>query len=58
MGRVIGDVAAELDRTVERRLRLGAETGELFEAHLFGPILGSLSGDRAEDGSADPHGGR
>ena len=44
MGRVIAEVATELDRTQQRRERLGAEIGELFEAHPFGLILGSLPG--------------
>ena len=42
MGRVIAEVATELDRTQQRRERLGAEIGKLFEAHPFGLILGSL----------------
>ena len=45
MGRVIAEVVAtELDRTQQRRERLGVEIGELFEAHPFGLILGSLPG--------------
>ena len=44
MGRVIAEVATELDRTQQRRERLGAEIGEFFEAHPFGLILGSLPG--------------
>ena len=44
MGRVIAEVATELDRTQQRRERLGVEIGELFEAHPFGLILGSLPG--------------
>ena len=44
MGRVIAEVATELDRTQQRRERLGAEIGKLFEAHPFGLILGSLPG--------------
>ena len=35
MGRVIAEVATELDRTQQRRERRGAEIGELFEAHPF-----------------------
>ena len=53
MGRVIAEVATELERTQQRRERLGAEIGELFGAHPFGLILGSLPGDRAKDGGAD-----
>ena len=44
MGRVIAEVATELDRTQQRRERLGVEIGKLFEAHPFGLILGSLPG--------------
>ena len=44
MGRVIAEVATELERTQQRRERLGAEIGVLFEAHPFGLILGSLPG--------------
>ena len=44
MGRVIAEVATELERTQQRRERLGAEIGKLFEAHPFGLILGSLPG--------------
>lgn len=43
-GRVIAEVVAELDRTLERRKRLEAEIGELFAAHPFGRILGTLPG--------------
>ena len=44
MGRVIAEVAAGLERMQQRRERLAAEIEELFEAHPFGPILGSLPG--------------
>ncbi len=44
MGRVIAEVATELERAQQRRERLGAEIEELFEAHPFGRILGSLPG--------------
>ena len=44
MGRVIAEVATELERTQQRRERLGAEIGELFQAHPFGRVLGSLPG--------------
>ena len=44
MGRVIAEVATELERTQQRREWLGAEIGELFQAHPFGLILGSLPG--------------
>ncbi len=42
MGRVISEVVVELDRTLERRKRLAADIEELFEAHPFGRILGTL----------------
>ena len=51
MGRVISEVVVELDRTLERRKRLAADIEELFEAHPFGRILGTLPGIGPRTGS-------
>ncbi len=51
MGRVISEVVVELDRTLERRKRLAADIEELFEAHPFGRILGTLPGIGPRAGS-------
>ena len=51
MGRVISEVVVELDRTLERRKRLAADIEELFEAHPFGRILGTLPGIGLRTGS-------
>lgn len=50
-GRVIAEMVAELDRTLERRKRLEAEIEELFAAHPFGRILGTLPGIGPRTGS-------
>ena len=44
LGRVIGELAAELDRLRARRDVLAAEIEELFLAHPLGPVLVSLPG--------------
>ena len=43
-GRVIAELAAELDRVFARRNTLGKEIEEAFLAHPFGEILASLPG--------------
>lgn len=44
VGRVIRDVASDLDRVHERRKALEAEIEEVFLAHPFGQILATLPG--------------
>ncbi len=44
IGRVIGELAAELDRLHKRREALAGEIEEVFLAHPFGPVLMSLPG--------------
>lgn len=51
MGRVVAEVVAELDRTLERRKRLATDLEELFNAHPFGRILGTLPGIGPRTGS-------
>ena len=51
MGRVVTEVVAELDRTLERRKRLAVDLEELFDAHPFGRILGTLPGIGPRTGS-------
>ena len=51
MGRVVAEVVAELDRTLERRKRLASDIEELFDAHPFGRILGTLPGIGPRTGS-------
>ena len=53
-GRVIAELAVELDRVRGRRDQLASEIAQLFEAHPFGRILGSLPGRRAADRLDDP----
>ncbi|MYH67293.1 MAG: IS110 family transposase [Dehalococcoidia bacterium] len=50
-GRVIAELAAELERTLQRRARLEGELAKLFEAHPFGRILGTLPGVGPRTGS-------
>lgn len=50
-GRVIAEVVVELDRALERRKRLEAEIEDLFNAHPFGRILGTLPGIGPRTGS-------
>ncbi len=51
MGRVIAEVVVELDRMLERRKRIETEIAELFSAHPFGRILGTLPGIGPRTGS-------
>ncbi len=51
MGRVVAEVVAELDRTLARRKRLASDLEELFDAHPFGRILGTLPGIGPRTGS-------
>jgi transposase len=44
VGRVVAELAAELDRVHQRRDALAAEIEEVFLAHPFGPLLISLPG--------------
>ena len=48
---MIAEVIVEPDRTLERRKRLVAEIEELFSAHPFGRILGTLPGIGPRTGS-------
>ena len=50
-GRVIAELAVELDRVRGRRDQLASEIAQLFEAHPFGRILGSLPGVGPRTGS-------
>ena len=50
-GRVIAELAVELDRVRGRRDQLASEITQLFEAHPFGRILGSLPGVGPRTGS-------
>ena len=50
-GRVIAELAVELDRMRGRRDQLASEIAQLFEAHPFGRILGSLPGVGPRTGS-------
>jgi transposase len=43
-GRVIAELAGELDRIFARRRALGKEIGEAFLAHPFGEVLASMPG--------------
>ena len=47
-GPVIAELAVELDRVRGRRDQLASEIAQLFEAHPFGRILGSLPGVAAD----------
>ena len=53
-GRVIAELAGELDRLHRRRDALAEEIEEVFLAHPFGQLLVSLLGDRPPDRSTDP----
>jgi transposase len=44
LGRVIGELAGELDRTYGRRTRLASEIEEVFLEHPFGRLLQTLPG--------------
>jgi transposase len=44
LGRVIAELAGELDRTYARRDRLAGEIEEVFSAHPFGRLLQTLPG--------------
>ena len=44
IGRVIGELAGELDRLYDRRAALGKEIEEVFLSHPLGPVLVSLPG--------------
>ena len=50
-GRMIAELAVELDRVRGRRDQLASEIAQLFEAHPFGRILGSLPGVGPRTGS-------
>lgn len=51
MGRVVAEVVGELDRTLQRRQRLATDLDELFNAHPFGRIPGTLPGIGPRTGS-------
>jgi transposase len=51
IGRVIAELAVELDRVFARRNALGAEIEEVFLAHPFGELLSSLPGIGPRTGS-------
>ena len=51
MGRAIAEIVVELDRMLERRKRIETEIAELFNAHPFGRILGTLPGIGPRTGS-------
>ena len=53
-GRVIAELAAELDRVCARRDTLANEIGEAFLAHPFGELLATLPGIGPRTGAADP----
>ena len=44
VGRVIGEVAAELDRLCARREAVAKEVEEVFLAHPLGELLSSMPG--------------
>jgi transposase len=50
-GRVIGELAEELDRLVERRERLAAEIEQAFSRHPRAPVLMSIPGIGARTGA-------
>lgn len=51
VGRVVAELAAELDRVIARRDALAGEIDEAFLAHPFGELLASLPGIGARTGS-------
>lgn len=54
IGRVVAELAGELDRVHKRRDALAAEIEEVFLAHPFGELLLSLPGIGAAHRSPDP----
>lgn len=50
-GRVIAELATELDRVLARRVALAAEIEEVFLAHPFGELLSTLPGIGPRTGS-------
>jgi transposase len=51
IGRVVAELAVELDRVFVRRQALGTEVEEVFMAHPFGELLSSMPGVGARTGS-------
>ncbi len=54
IGRVIAELAGELDRVYARRDALAGEIEEVFVAHPFGELLPSLPGIGPRTGAEDP----